>query len=138
MPNVIYIASARGGAGATTCAYYLGCALSQNGERTLIADGDTDCADGLTVSGMNGLNVYTLADAEKGACRVKQAILQHGRQLNLFIVPTLGCTDGEFVSQSVKSSAAVRLRVVRRMCRKRVRQGNYRNRTLPFFHKSGG
>lgn len=107
MPNVIYIASARGGAGATTCAYYLGCALSQNGERTLIADGDCDCADGLTVSGMNGLNVYTLADAEKGACRVKQAILQHGKQLNLFIVPTLGCTNGEFVSQSVKDSAAL-------------------------------
>ena len=107
MPNVIYVASARGGAGATTCAYYLGCALSEYGERTLITDGDRECADGLTVSGMSGLNVYTLADAEKGACRVKQAILQHDKQLNLFLLPSLGCTDGAFVTQAVSDGAAL-------------------------------
>ena len=107
MPNVIQVQSARGGAGATTCAFYLGCALSECGERTLIVDGDADCADGLTVSGMNGLNVYTLADAEKGACRVKQAVLQHGKQLNLFILPTLGCNNGEFITQAATESAAL-------------------------------
>ena len=107
MSTVIHIAAARGGAGATTCAYFLGRALSELGERTLIVDGDFDCADGLQVSGMTGLNVYTLSDAQKGACRVKQAILQHRRHLNLFILPTLGCEDGEFVTQAVKQSAAL-------------------------------
>ncbi len=107
MSNVIYIASARGGAGATTFAFYLGRALSEKGERTLITDGDYDCADGLTVSGMNGLNVYTLADAQKGACRVKQAVLQHNKQLNLFILPTLGCADDKFTAQSVADTAGL-------------------------------
>lgn len=105
MPNVIYVTAARGGAGATTCAFYLGSALSQSGERTLIVDGDFDCANGLTVSGMNGMNVYTLADAEKGACRVKQAILQHEKALNLFILPTLNCTNGEYTHQAVGEAA---------------------------------
>lgn len=107
MSNVIYIASARGGAGATTCAYYLGRALSESGERTLIADGDYECADALAVCGMSGLNVYSLADAEKGACRVKQAILQHDKQLNLFILPTLGCNNGAFINRSVAGSASL-------------------------------
>lgn len=107
MSNVIHVASARGGAGATTCAFYLGCALSELGERTLICDGDTECADLLTVSGMNGLNVYTLADAEKGACRVKQAILQHDKQLNAFLLPTLGCGDGAFTAQSIADEAGL-------------------------------
>ena len=107
MPQVILITSARGGAGATTCAYFLGCALSALGERTLLVDGDTECADGLQVSGMSGLNVYTLADAEKGACRVRQAILQHGKQLNLFILPSLGCSSDEFTAKSVKKEAAL-------------------------------
>lgn len=106
MSKVIYVASARGGAGATTCSYRLGCALSECGERTLIVDGDCDCADALTVSGMNGLNVYTLADAEKGACRVKQAILQHNAHLNLFLLPALGCTDAGFVTQAVADASA--------------------------------
>ena len=107
MSVVIHIASARGGAGATTCAYFLGCALSDEGERTLFIDGDCECADGLCVSGMNGLNVYTLADAEKGACRARQAILPHREKLNLFILPTLGCSNGEFVSACVKREGAL-------------------------------
>ena len=107
MSTVIHIASARGGAGATTCAYFIGRALSEFGERTLIVDGDCDCADGLQVSGMTGLNVYTLADAQKGACRVKQAIIQHRKHLNLFLLPSLGCTDGEFVTQAVKDNSAL-------------------------------
>ncbi len=105
MGNVIFLAGARGGAGATTCAYYLGCALSLAGERTLIADGDSACGDGLQVSGMSGLNVYTLADAQKGACRVRQAILKHEKQINLFLLPSLNCTDGEFISRAVCESA---------------------------------
>lgn len=107
MPNVIFLTSARGGAGATTCSYFLGRALSALGERTLVVDGDGECADGLQVCGMSGLNVFTLADAEKGACRIKQALLQHPKGLNLFLLPTLGCTNAEFISQAVKQSEAL-------------------------------
>ena len=93
MAEVIFVTSARGGAGATTCAVKLGLALADQGERTLIIDGDRDFAGGLEICGLQGLNVYTLADVEEGACRIKQAILQHPASPNLYVLPTLGCKD---------------------------------------------
>lgn len=102
MSDVIYISSARGGAGATTCAVMLGLALSAEGERTLVIDGDSICANGLEICKLQGMNVYTLADVEEGACRVKQAILQHPSSPNLYILPTLGCKSHEIAATAVK------------------------------------
>ncbi|MCM1546363.1 MAG: hypothetical protein NC033_04930 [Clostridiales bacterium] len=96
MAELIYIVGARGGAGATTCAVRLALALSSLGERTLVLDGDYECASGLETCGLQGLNVYTLADAEEGACRVKQAVLQHPNSPNMYVLPTLGLTNGGF------------------------------------------
>ena len=96
MAEVIYVTGARGGSGATTCAVRLALALSAMGERTLVLDGDYECASGLEVCGLQGLNVYTLADAEEGACRVKQAVLQHPDSPNMYVLPTLGLTNGGF------------------------------------------
>lgn len=101
MSDVIFMTGARGGAGVTTCAVKLGIALSEAGERTLIVDGDTECASGLQISGLQGMNVYTLADVETGACRVKQAILQHPSSPNLYILPSLDCKSGECVEKAV-------------------------------------
>lgn len=102
MAEVIYIASARGGAGATTCAVRLGLALAGEGERTLILDGDCDFGSGLETCGLQGLNVYTLADVEVGGCRIKQAILQHPASPNLYILPTLGVKDQLSAERAVK------------------------------------
>ena len=102
MAEAIFVTSARGGAGATTCAVRLGLALSGEGERTLIVDGDRDFGGGLEICGLQGLNVYTLADVEVGACRIKQAILQHPSSPNLYILPTLGCKDPLSAERAVK------------------------------------
>lgn len=101
MSDCIYITSSRGGEGATTVSLYLGLALAESGERTLVLDGDCDCASAMQVSGLNGLSVYTLADAQKGACRVKQAMIRHPLSPNLYLLPTLGCNDGIFVENAV-------------------------------------
>lgn len=101
MAEVIYVAGARGGAGATTCAVYLALALASLGERTLVIDGDCECAGGLEVCGLQGLNVYTLADAEEGACRVKQAVLQHPASPNMYVLPTLGLKNAQFAQTAV-------------------------------------
>lgn len=106
MAEVIFVCPSKGGAGATTCACFIGRALSAAGERTLIADGDSQCADATAVCGMGGLYVYTLADAQAGACRVRQAIIKHPASPNLFLLPTLGCGDGDFTAQAVRESAA--------------------------------
>lgn len=103
MTENIYIQSAKGGAGATTVAAGTGMALAEAGERVCIVDGDSVCADGLYVCGLSGMNVYTLADAANGACRVKQALTEHRQNSNLYLLPTLGCRDGAFISRAVKS-----------------------------------
>lgn len=102
MADVIFVTNARGGAGATTCAVKLGYALASLGERTLVIDGDYDCASGLEICGLQGLSVYTLGDVEKGACRVKQAILQHPSSPNLYVLPTLDCKSAAVAERAVK------------------------------------
>ena len=87
MATKIYIAAAGGGTGATTCAVGLGLALAAAGERTLIVDGDARYPAALTVAGCAGLQVYTLEEARRGDCRPKQAIVEHPRSPNLFILP---------------------------------------------------
>lgn len=102
MTDVVFVTGSKGGTGATTCAVMLGAALAKEGERTLIVDGDFECASVLTLCGLQGLSVYTLADAESGACRVKQAILQHPRIPDLYVLPTLGCKSADFAEAAVK------------------------------------
>ena len=82
MSQKIFLKSAKGGAGATTVAAGLGFALSSAGERTLIVDGDSDSACALNVCGCADLQVFTVADYKKGACRAKQATLQHPKYKN--------------------------------------------------------
>ena len=107
MADTIYITSARGGAGATTCAVKLALALGDAGERTLVLDGDSECACGLEISGLTGLNVYTLADVETGACRVKQAILAHPSSPNAYFLPSLGLKDAERMNTAVEECSAL-------------------------------
>ncbi len=102
MADKIYIAKAKGGVGATTVCAGLGFALSDAGERTLIVDGDSLCASALTVCGCANMQVFTLADVKKGMCRAKQAMVQHPRRRNLYIMPTLGCADGEVAAEAVR------------------------------------
>lgn len=105
MAEVIYVAGARGGSGATTCTVKLAIALSALGERTLVVDGDWECASGLEICGLQGLNVYTLADAEEGACRVKQAVLQHPDSPNMYVLPTLGLKNLSYADGAVSDCA---------------------------------
>ncbi|MGN1373543.1 MAG: AAA family ATPase [Candidatus Coproplasma sp.] len=112
MSDVIFITNAKGGSGATTCAVFTGLALAQMGERTLYVDGDGLCASGMQVAGVDNLCSYTLADALAGACRVKQAIINHPLNACFYVLPTLGCGDGEFIRNAVNSLAPSFDRVV--------------------------
>lgn len=112
MTDVIFITGCKGGVGTTTVAIGLGAALARLGERTLVLDGDDNCASGLEISNLQGLGVYTLADAQKGACRVKQAILSHPDHPNLFVLPTLDCHDEQYIAESVKDCAPLFDRVI--------------------------
>lgn len=101
MAEKIYFTGAKGGVGTTTVVTGLGFALSAAGERTLIVDGDSICGCALTVSGCAGLQVFTVADYKKGACRAKQAAVQHPKYKNLYIMPTIGCNDESAAEEAV-------------------------------------
>ncbi|MGN0812005.1 MAG: AAA family ATPase [Candidatus Coproplasma sp.] len=105
MSDVTFITGAKGGSGATTCAVKAGLALAANGERTLYVDGDALCASGMQTAGVENLCSYTLADALRGACRVKQAIINHPLSPNFYVLPSLGCSDGKFICNAVNSLA---------------------------------
>ena len=107
MSEKIFLKSAKGGAGATTIAVGLGFALSAAGERTLIVDGDYVCGCALTVSGCAGLQVFTVADYKKGACRAKQTAVQHPKYKNLYIMPTIGCNDESAVQAAVEETGGL-------------------------------
>lgn len=96
MAQKILFCSLKGGTGVTTCAVGTALALSAAGERVLLVDGDFACASAVYLSGAGGLQVYSLEEAKKGACRVKQVLINHPRSPNLFILPTYGCDDRAF------------------------------------------
>lgn len=90
MGKKIYFGSFKGGTGVTTCCVGLGLALADMGERTLIIDGDSLSACAMIVAGLGNMQVYTLADFERAACRAKQAMTAHPKASNLYIMPSLG------------------------------------------------
>ena len=97
----IYMTNFKGGTGVTTCCIGLGLSLAMAGERTLILDGDRHAANALGMCGCANLQIYTLADYEKGACRAKQTLIPHHSTVNLSLSSSLGLTDETFAEAAV-------------------------------------
>jgi septum formation inhibitor-activating ATPase MinD len=51
---------------------------------------------------MSGMHVYTLADVKCGACRTKQALVQHPKCSNFYLLPTLNLADKGFADSAVE------------------------------------
>ena len=102
MAKKIYMTSLKGGTGVTTCCAGLGFALAEMGERTLIVDGDSYSAGALQVGGCPNMQVYTLADYAKGACRAKQTLVSHRKTGNLSFVSSLGLEDKSQAERAVE------------------------------------
>lgn len=102
MARKIYMTSFKGGTGVTTCAAGLALALAQGGERTLVLDGDTLSACGLQISGLANMQVYTLEDYSKGACRAKQTLISHPKYCNLSYASSLGLKDKKIANGAVE------------------------------------
>lgn len=102
MAHKIYMTNLKGGTGVTTCCVGLGLELAALGERTLIMDGDRYAASALISAGCGNLQIYTLADYEKGACRAKQTLVTHHRTENLCISSSLGAENEKSASAAVE------------------------------------
>lgn len=101
MARKIYFESLKGGTGVTTVCVGLGLALAESGEKTLIVDGDSHSASAMITAGLGNMQVYTLADYEKAACRAKQAATAHPKATNLHIMPSLGLKDKSLITKAV-------------------------------------
>ncbi|MCH5147842.1 MAG: AAA family ATPase [Clostridiales bacterium] len=101
MATKILFTSLKGGVGVTTCCIGVGLALAEAGGRTLIVDGDSVCGSALTVAGLANMQVYTLSDYEKGACRAKQTLISHAKSSNLYIMPSVGLSDERVFARAV-------------------------------------
>ena len=101
MAKKILFTSLKGGVGVTTCCLGIGLALAEAGGRTLIVDGDSTCGSALITGGLANMQVYTLADYEKGACRAKQTLISHAKSSNLCIMPSVGLADGQVFARAV-------------------------------------
>ena len=97
----IYMTNLKGGTGVTTCCVGLGLALARLGERTLIMDGDKYAAGAFAVSGLSNMQIYTLADYERGACRAKQTLVSHPQTVNLTLSSALGLKNERFAEAAV-------------------------------------
>ena len=102
MAKKIYMTNLKGGTGVTTCCVGLGFALAEAGERTLIIDGDRDGACAMQIGGCANMQVYTLADYEKGACRAKQTLTSHPKAVNLSFISSLGLQDLSAAERAVE------------------------------------
>lgn len=104
MAKKIYVGSLKGGTGVTTACVGLGLALAGMGEKTLVVDGDAMSAGAMTVAGMGNMQVYTLADYGRAACRAKQAATAHPKEKNFYIMPALGLNDPEIAARAVEET----------------------------------
>lgn len=101
MAKKIFMTSLKGGTGVTACAVYLAFALAEAGERTLVADGDAVCSCAVGTGGCAALQVYTLADYERGACRAKQTAIPHPKAVNLSFMSSQGLRDGGAADRAI-------------------------------------
>lgn len=101
MATKILFTSLKGGVGVTTSCIGIGLALAEAGGRTLIVDGDTKCGSALMTGGLANMQVYTLSDYEKGACRAKQTVISHSKNSNLCFMPSIGLSDGQIFARAV-------------------------------------
>ena len=101
MARKIFMTNLKGGTGVTTCCVGLGFALAGLGERTLIIDGDRFGAGALQTGGCSNMQVYTLDDYAKGACRAKQTLVSHRKAANLSFISSLGLDDESAAERAV-------------------------------------
>lgn len=86
----------------TTVCVGLGLALANTGERTLLVDGDCYSACAMIIAGLGNMQVYTLSDYERAACRAKQATICHPKEENFYIMPSFGLKDRSFAKKAVE------------------------------------
>ncbi len=103
MARRIVVTSGKGGVGKTTVAVYLAAQLAKKGQRVIVCDGDFGLNNVDVTAGVEELASYDVVDVIEGRCRAKQALIQHPRCPNLYVLTSHHAAPERYVSpQSVK------------------------------------
>ena len=86
MSKVYLVASGKGGTGKTMFAANLGSSYAQKGYKVVIIDMDMGLRNLDLYLGLENNVVYDVYDVMTGACKIKQALVNHHRFDNLYII----------------------------------------------------
>lgn len=85
--KVIVVTSGKGGVGKTTATASIGAALALEGKQVAVVDMDIGLRNLDVVMGLENRIVFTIVDAVKGKCKIKQAAIKDRRIDNLYLIP---------------------------------------------------
>ncbi len=85
--RIIVVTSGKGGVGKTTATLNIGAALALEGKRVAVVDMDIGLRNLDVVMGLENRIVFTVVDAVKGKCKIKQAAIKDRRIEDLYLIP---------------------------------------------------
>lgn len=85
--KIVVVTSGKGGVGKSTATANLGTALAMEGKRVAVVDMDIGLRNLDVILGLENRIVFTIVDAVKGKCKIKQAAIKDRRIENLYLIP---------------------------------------------------
>ncbi len=85
--RIIVVTSGKGGVGKTTATLNIGAALALERKRVAVIDMDIGLRNLDVVMGLENRIVFTVVDAVKGKCKIKQASIKDRRIEDLYLIP---------------------------------------------------
>ncbi len=98
MGEVVVITSGKGGVGKTTTTASLGAALAKEGKSVAVIDADIGLRNLDVALGLEEKIVYDLVDVIEQKCRLRQALVKHGKHENLFLLAASQTRDKDDIS----------------------------------------
>lgn len=99
MGEVIVVTSGKGGVGKTTTTANIGVALSLEGKKVVLVDGDIGLRNLDLVLGLENRIVYDLVNVVEGDCKLQQALIRDKRFEGLYLLPAAQTKDKDAVSR---------------------------------------
>lgn len=98
MGQVIVVTSGKGGVGKTTSTANIGWALSNQGKKVVVIDGDIGLRNLDVVMGLENRIVFDLVDIVEGKAKAKQAMIKDKRFEGLYLIPAAQTRDKDAVT----------------------------------------